>query len=568
MSPIIPEKNAAFSARSAYATPVLFATSGSAALLTLCAPSLREGAAFVLGDHGPGAFWVIPGLSLLGAAAMPALPEGLRFLLATVALGLIAGAAVCFFDIAMATVAVLAQSGAGSFAPIVGALVSSALCRAAPAASTDAVSVGHRLRGDESGSPRARSPSSTRTPSPTSKEDGLQWQAHAITTFLRATSAVFALGCGVSLGPTAPRVEIGANLALIAHALLGDVAFVGEMSHGFWVAGIASAMASGARAPLTATLFALEVGYFSVPGQPPPGRLVLSGIILAPVLAVAVATHTWDGMLVAPALHVSKGMPLGEASGPVLYCSLAIFGCVCGLVGIGFKFMQGVVERCFHFVDSRGLPAWTHPMLAGCAVSLVSRCGAPEILFSGWGDFKRLLGEPESWSSTRLLLLVGLKPLLTSLCAKSGLVGGLFAPSLFTGATLGTLVAAVAPPSLGLGSATLATAGMAGCLGSMVGVPLAAMAMPFELTQEYAFLPAAMVTVACGQAVQCCLVKPSAPEIGAGSWQARARWQRARKSLRALRALSGSLGSLPSTSARHASPSGREVAAGCTLEGV
>jgi CIC family chloride channel protein len=87
-----------------------------------------------------------------------------------------------------------------------------------------------------------------------------------------------------------------------------------------------------------------------------------------------------------------------------------------------------------------------------------------------------------------LLLLFFLKLLVTSLTLGSGASGGIFSPSLFLGATLGSaygIIIGRLVPQLGIDPSMFAVAGMAGIVGGATGAAMAAIVMIFEMTLDY-----------------------------------------------------------------------------------
>jgi len=100
---------------------------------------------------------------------------------------------------------------------------------------------------------------------------------------------------------------------------------------------------------------------------------------------------------------------------------------------------------------STGLPAGFFPPVGGLAVGIIA-LAYPELLYWGFENVDVLLesrpldqilgrGGP---SVELLLQLVGVKVIATSLCRGSGLVGGMYAPSLFIGAALGSAYGSIA----------------------------------------------------------------------------------------------------------------------------
>jgi H+/Cl- antiporter ClcA len=115
-----------------------------------------------------------------------------------------------------------------------------------------------------------------------------------------------------------------------------------------------------------------------------------------------------------------------------------------------------------------GVAAMRYPQLLGNGKDL-----AHAALISHGGDAFALL-----------LALLLLKPLMTALCLGSGATGGLFTPTLATGAVLGALLGqawTLAWPGIPVGAfAVVAAAAM---IGAAMQTPLAALALMIELTR-------------------------------------------------------------------------------------
>lgn len=100
--------------------------------------------------------------------------------------------------------------------------------------------------------------------------------------------------------------------------------------------------------------------------------------------------------------------------------------------------------------NSTGLPTGFFPPVGGLAVGVIA-LAYPEILYWGFENVDVLLeSRPldqilgRGPSVELLLQLVGVKVIATSLCRGSGLVGGMYAPSLFIGAALGSAYGSIA----------------------------------------------------------------------------------------------------------------------------
>jgi CBS domain-containing protein len=129
----------------------------------------------------------------------------------------------------------------------------------------------------------------------------------------------------------------------------------------------------------------------------------------------------------------------------------------------------------------------------------------PEVTYQGFDNVNSMLGAEGSpfrtpYSPSLLSGLVLVKLAATALCRQSGLVGGVYAPSLFMGAALGSAYGAALVP-LALAGAPVAPpqayalVGMAGVLAGICRVPLTAILLLFELTHDYRIIVPLMGTV-------------------------------------------------------------------------
>jgi CIC family chloride channel protein len=105
-----------------------------------------------------------------------------------------------------------------------------------------------------------------------------------------------------------------------------------------------------------------------------------------------------------------------------------------------------------------------------------------------------LAGEKQVGEAAMMLLA---KLAATVVCIGLGLVGGVFSPALFLGASLGYLAGFIA---VGLGYdpgaiTMLTVVGMAAVAGSVIGAPIGVVLIVFEFTRSYEFAVAAILAV-------------------------------------------------------------------------
>ncbi|XP_024017675.1 chloride channel protein CLC-e [Morus notabilis] len=311
--------------------------------------------------------------------------------------------------------------------------------------------------------------------------------------FLKAVAACVTLGTGNSLGPEGPSVEIGTSIAKGVNTLLDKTS---SRKLSLVAAGSAAGIASGFNAAVAGCFFAVESVLWPSPSDPSSMTLTntTSMVILSAVVGSVVSEV---GMGSEPAFKV----PEYDFRSPTELPLYLLLGLLCGLVSLALsKCTSYLVATVDDIHKNTGVPKASFPLLGGLAVGLIA-LAYPEILYWGFENVDILLeSRPfvKGLSADLLLQLVAVKILTTSLCRASGLVGGYYAPSLFIGAATGMaygkiICFAVAQPNpiIDLSILEVATpqayglVGMAATLAGVCQVPLTAVLLLFELTQDY-----------------------------------------------------------------------------------
>jgi CBS domain-containing protein len=145
------------------------------------------------------------------------------------------------------------------------------------------------------------------------------------------------------------------------------------------------------------------------------------------------------------------------------------------------------------------MPRCLTPVLGGAIVGVVA-LKFPQVTGIGYETIEAMLQDVQ-FSVLLLASILVIKMLLTAVSLGSGLVGGLFAPSMFLGATMGTIYGKslvllfpalssqiAAPPAY-------AMVGMAAVLASSARAPLTAILLMFELTRDYRIVLPVMACV-------------------------------------------------------------------------
>lgn len=305
----------------------------------------------------------------------------------------------------------------------------------------------------------------------------------------KMVAASVSLGTGASLGPEGPSVEIGANFGV----LLGQVLQMSQERRRLLLgAGAAAGLAAGFNAPIAGVFFALEVVLGTT-----FATSAVSVVLLAAVVSALIAQI---GLGAQPAFT----LPVYEVRSPLelpLYMGLGILA---SLVSITYTQAIKFAQACFRGQVAglswlAQIPRPVHPVLGGACVGLVALL-FPQTLGIGYETIEAMLRDvPFSLQLLACLLVVKLA--MTALSLGSGLVGGIFAPAMFLGASLGAAYGKLLPmvlPHLAIHIAAppaYAMVGMAAVLAGSARAPLTAILLLFELTRDYRIVLPLMAAV-------------------------------------------------------------------------
>lgn len=306
---------------------------------------------------------------------------------------------------------------------------------------------------------------------------------------IKAIQAAVTLGTGCSLGPEGPSVDIGKSCAngfslMMEHNRERKIALV--------AAGAAAGISSGFNAPVAGCFFAIETVLRPLRAENSP-PFTTAMIILASVISSTVS-NVLQGIKSA---FTIPEYDLKSAAELPLYL---ILGMLCGVISVAMTRLVAWFTKLFKIIqDKFGIPTVVCPALGGFGAGIIA-LKYPGILYWGFTNVEEILRTGKSASAPGIWLLTQLvvaKVIATALCKGSGLVGGLYAPSLMIGAAAGAVFggfsaevinsaipgnAAVAQPP------AYALVGMAATLASVCSVPLTSVLLLFELTKDYRIL--------------------------------------------------------------------------------
>lgn len=311
----------------------------------------------------------------------------------------------------------------------------------------------------------------------------------AVSPTIKAIQAAVTLGTGCSLGPEGPSVDIGKSCANGFSVMMENNR---ERKIALVAAGAAAGIASGFNAAVAGCFFAIETVLRPLRAENSP-PFTTAMIILASVISSTVSNVLLGEK---PAFTV----PVYELKSAAELPLYLILGMLCGVVSVAFTRLVAWYSKSFELIKEKfGLPAVVCPALGGLGAGIIA-LKYPGILYWGFTNVEEILHTGKSASAPGIGLLAQLaaaKVVATALCKGSGLVGGLYAPSLMIGAAVGAVFggsaaelinsaipgnAAVAQPQ------AYALVGMAATLASVCSVPLTSVLLLFELTKDYRIL--------------------------------------------------------------------------------
>lgn len=297
---------------------------------------------------------------------------------------------------------------------------------------------------------------------------------------MTAIASMLALGSGASVGQYGPLVHLGATLGQLAHRLArasGAHGFSAVMGLG---CGAAAAIATAFNAPLAGVVFAHEVilRHYSLRA-------------FAPITVAAIVGHLFANDLFPrpPLFVIAQAAPVTAPE----FALFALLGLAAALLAAGFA---KSVLRMTAWASTLPLPSYYKPAIAGGLLGVMA-LWLPEILGSGEASMQQLMRGSDP-PPTALLILLAAKLIATTLCLSFGFAGGIFSPALFIGLLFGALASHLAPDLVGAyfsAPTVYLVCGMVAVVSPIIGAPLTAILMVFELTRSYDLTIAAMASV-------------------------------------------------------------------------
>lgn len=285
-------------------------------------------------------------------------------------------------------------------------------------------------------------------------------------TFLKGLVSSLLLGTGASVGREGPVVQIGAS---VGSSLAQLFRLRPDLRRVCLACGAAAGIAATFNAPIAGTLFALEIILMNLEVGS------ISYIVISAITGSVLARGFWGEFPTFEAVTFELGSHF-ELAGYLL------LGLAAGVVSILFVRLTDALEGLFTRLP---LPGWIKPALGGLGLGCIA-LALPQVMGVGYETVNAALSNSLLWNTA--LILLGAKLLATSLCLGTGMSGGILAPSLYLGATLGTAMGFLFTQlgfAQSLHPALFALAGMGAVVSGTTLAPMTAIMTIFELTLQY-----------------------------------------------------------------------------------
>ncbi|MDE1184181.1 ClcB-like voltage-gated chloride channel protein [Paraburkholderia sp.] len=310
----------------------------------------------------------------------------------------------------------------------------------------------------------------------------------------RSVSSLFTISSGGSIGREGPMVQ----LAALGASLIGRwVNFDPPRLRLLVACGAAAGITSAYSAPIAGAFFVTEIVLGSIAMES------FGPVVVASVVA-NITMREFAGY------RPPYEMPVFPPVAGIEVLLFVALGVLCGAAAPQFLRLLAAAKTGFRKLP---VPLPIRLGLGGLAVGVLS-VWSPEVWGNGYSVVNSILHSPWTWSA--LLLVLIFKVVATAATTGSGAVGGVFTPTLFVGAVLGSL--------FGLGmhamwpngtSAPFAYAmvGMGAFLAGATQAPLMAILMIFEMTLSYQVVLPLMLSCVVAYFVSRAIGKTSMYEI-------------------------------------------------------
>jgi chloride channel protein, CIC family len=304
-------------------------------------------------------------------------------------------------------------------------------------------------------------------------------------------SSALTVGFGGSVGLEGPTVAtggaIGSNIGRLFNLSYKEITLLLSCAS-------AGALSAIFKAPIAGIVFAMEVIMLDLT------MWAMIPLLIASATA-ALTSYMFLGQNVLYSFHVAEKFQMDQ----IHYYLL--LGVITGFVSVYFTKVYNYLSERFEKIEN----TWKRLLIAGGLLGVLIFL-LPPLYGEGYelinhslaGDFSQLFKGTlyENWQGSFLLvvlvfmLIIGFKVVATTLTFAAGGIGGIFAPSLFTGVNIGLLVGIVLNHlGVDISVTNLALVGMAGLIAGVIHAPLTSIFLVAEISSGYElFMPLILVS--------------------------------------------------------------------------
>lgn len=288
---------------------------------------------------------------------------------------------------------------------------------------------------------------------------------------------VLGLFVGGSIGREGPTVHIGAAIMYSIGRHMHVPAHY--LERGLILTGGGAGVAAAFNTPLAGIMFAIEEMARSFDRR--NSTMMLIGVVLAGMVAIAVHQDNYNYYGTSPA-NLDFGF---------IWLAVLVCGVVGGVLGGGFS--QSLISASSWLRPYMPVHAVKIAFICGLLVAFLGFVSGGVIYGTGYIEAKQIVScaGTETCTAEVGIFYPFLKILATIATYLSGIPGGIFAPSLASGAGLGANIAAYFPIEL---ASTVVVLAMVGYFSAVVQTPITAFIIVMEMTDNQDLVLAMMAT--------------------------------------------------------------------------
>ncbi|HWU68888.1 MAG TPA: chloride channel protein [Stenotrophobium sp.] len=283
---------------------------------------------------------------------------------------------------------------------------------------------------------------------------------------------ILGLLCGASIGREGPTVHVGAAI-MDAFGRWSQVPYQ-AMQRGLVLAGSAAGIAAAFNTPIAGIVFAIEE--LSRSFEERTTGTLLTAVVIAGVVSTAILGN-----------YIYFGRAMVHLPAAASWIAVPLCGIVGGLLGGTFsRLILSLSQRILPFARERPIAM---AFGLGCAVALIGWLSSGTSYGTGYQEARDLLMAQQP---PQQLLFPIYKLLATVLSYLTGVPGGIFSPSLSTGAGVGADLALLLPS---VPMAAMIILGMAGYFTGVTQAPMTGAVIVMEMVDDHALILPILATV-------------------------------------------------------------------------